>query len=53
MIRIGAAVAIIEDAQDINEAVLKNGAGGTCRGEVLVNGMKELRLGNNRELGIR
>jgi hypothetical protein len=53
IIRIGAAVTTIDDPQEINEAELRDGFGGSCRGEAAVNGMNELRLGNKRELGMR
>lgn len=49
----GVAVANSEDAQEANEAEVRAGAGGSCRGEAVVNGMKDLGLGNNRELGMR
>jgi hypothetical protein len=53
MIRMGATVPNSEDAQDISEAVLRDGAGGSCIGEALVNGTNDLRLGSNLELGMR
>ena len=53
MMRMGAAVASSEDVQEINEAEVRDGVGGSCRGESVVNGIKEPRLGHNRELGMR
>lgn len=52
MIRIGAAVTAIEDAHAIKDVGLRDGVGGSCRGEVSVNGIKDLRLGRSRELGM-
>ena len=50
--RIGAAVASIDPAQEANDVGFIDGVGGSCKGEDFVNGMKEGRLGNRRELGI-
>lgn len=52
MKRVGAAVTSNEDPQETREAELKDGDGGSWSGEASVNGMKDLRLGNRRELGI-
>lgn len=52
IMRIGAAVAIIERVQEANDDRLNDGVGGSCRGEASVNGMNDIRLGNRRELGI-
>ena len=53
IMKIGAAVLSREDPQLNNEAALKDGDGGSWRGEASVNGTKDPRLGNRRELGIR
>lgn len=50
---IGIAVMSEEDPQVINEEALTDGVGGSWRGEASVNGMKDPRLGNKQELGIR
>ena len=52
MMRIGAAVTAIEDAHAIKDVGFRDGVGGSCRGEVLVNGIKDWRLGKGRELGM-
>jgi hypothetical protein len=52
MMRIGATVMSIEDAHEINDVGFRDGVGGSWRGEDSVNGMKDLRLGNRRELGM-
>ena len=51
--RIGAAVANNDKPQEMNDAKVSDGDGGSCRGEAFVNGMKDPRLGSRRELGIR
>jgi hypothetical protein len=53
MMRMGAAVASIEEPQEIREAVLKDGVGGRRSGEASVNGMKDRKLGNRHELDLR
>jgi hypothetical protein len=53
IMRIGAAVTSKDDPQVINEAELRDGFGGSRSGEASVNGMKDRRLGNRRELEMR